>query len=64
MARLYAADDFAAIRSRMEELQRARERAAREKALEPDNRSPSFDPTGEQVQRRRPIPERTRSLGE
>jgi|HubBroStandDraft_4_1064222.scaffolds.fasta_scaffold44402_7 hypothetical protein len=64
MARLRAADDFAAIRSRMEELQRERERAVRRKAFEVYHRSPSLEPAGEQAQPRRPFPERTCILRE
>jgi hypothetical protein len=61
MPRLRVADDFAAIRSRMQELQREREKA-REKPIEAQHRSFSFEPTGEQAQPRRPFSERVRAF--
>jgi hypothetical protein len=51
------ADDFAAIRSRMRELQRDREQVFGVK-----HRSSSIEAADEQPQPRRPFPERTRFL--
>jgi hypothetical protein len=51
------ADDFAAIRSRMRDLQREREQVFAVK-----HRSLSVEPADEQQQPRRPFPERTRFL--
>ena len=56
MARPRAADDFAAIRARMEELRRERLQAERDKALRvsespryPRNRKPESDPASQKL---------------